>query len=114
MKIENGTGKKKTIFSDLINSFSSVKFMRNFDMVVASRDYLTTKIWDLRKNPGGMVQQYHVADYLEKNLCNLYEDDSIYDKFFLDISPDSKYMVTGAYNKSGHILDIAGTYNVSM
>jgi len=110
LKIENGTGKKKTIFSDLINAFSSVKFMRNYDHLLASRDYMTSKIWDIR-NQGQPVATYHTTDYFEKNLCNLYEDDSIYDRFFMDISPCSKYMLTGAYNKSGHIIDIDGNYN---
>jgi hypothetical protein len=43
---------------------------------------------------------------LEKNLVNLYEEDSIYDKFFMDVSPDNGYMVTGGYNKSAHVIDI--------
>jgi serine/threonine-protein phosphatase 2A regulatory subunit B len=52
-----------------------------------------------------------VCDYLEKNLVNLYEEDSIYDKFFLDVSPCNNYLLTGAYNKSAHIVDISGTNN---
>lgn len=44
----------------------------------------------------------------------MYEDDAIYDKFFLDISPDDNYLVTGAYNKSGHVIDIAGSSNVAL
>lgn len=51
---------------------------------------------------------------MEKNLLSLYEEDYIYDKFFLDISPCNNYLVTGGYNKSGHIADINGTYNVSL
>ena len=42
---------------------------------------------------------------------NLYEEDSIYDKFFLDVSPCNGYVVTGAYNKSGHVIDITGSNN---
>lgn len=55
-----------------------------------------------------------MCDYLEKNLLSLYEEDCIYDKFFLDISPDNGYIVTGAYNKSGHVLDISGTTNTAI
>lgn len=47
-----------------------------------------------------------MTDYLEKNLVNLYEEDSIYDKFFMDLSPDNNYVITGAYNKSAHIIDL--------
>lgn len=87
--------------------------MRNYDHLIATRDYMTTKIWDIRMQ-GAVVASYHCTDYFEKNLCNLYEDDSIYDRFFLDVSPCSKFMLTGAYNKSGHVMDIEGSYNVSM
>ena len=52
-----------------------------------------------------------MCDYLEKNLVNLYEEDSIYDKFFLDVSPCNNHIVTGGYNKSGHIIDITATGN---
>lgn len=51
---------------------------------------------------------------MEKNLLSLYEEDFIYDKFFLDISPCSNYLVTGAYNKSGHVIDISGTTNTAL
>lgn len=44
-------------------------------------------------------------------MVNLYEEDSIYDKFFLDVSPDSQYVITGAYNKSAHIIDVTGSNN---
>lgn len=55
-----------------------------------------------------------VTDYLEKNLVNLYEDDQIYDKFFLDVSPHSNYIVTGGYNKCGHIIDMNAGSNVTL
>lgn len=44
----------------------------------------------------------------------MYEEDSIYDKFFMDISPDNNYLVTGSYNKNAHIIDIAGSHNVTL
>lgn len=44
----------------------------------------------------------------------MYEDDSIYDKFFMDLSPCSNYILTGSYNKSGHVIDINGDNNVTV
>jgi hypothetical protein len=44
-------------------------------------------------------------------LINLYEEDSLYDKFFLDVSPCNGYVVTGGYNKSGHIIDLGLGHN---
>lgn len=81
--------------------------------MLATRDYLTVKLWDIRQgmnnyefpatatglktsNPLMTIQ---VCDYLERNLFNLYEDESFYDKFFLDVSPCGKYLLTGAYNR---------------
>lgn len=45
---------------------------------------------------------------------NLYEEDSIYDKFFMDASPCGSYVLTGAYNKSAHIIDITGSHNFTL
>lgn len=56
----------------------------------------------------------YVCDYLEKSLVSLYEEDSLFDKFFLDVSPDQQYVVTGGYNKSAHIIDVNGTNNVTV
>jgi hypothetical protein len=58
--------------------------------------------------------QAHVVDYLEKNLVNLYEEDAIYDKFFLDVSPNNDYILTGGYSKSGHVIDIGFNSNNSI
>jgi hypothetical protein len=44
----------------------------------------------------------------------LYEDDSIYDRFFLDMSPCGNYFMTGAYNKSAHVVDVNSNYNLSL
>jgi len=109
-----GINKKKTIFSDLVNSLSSAKFLKQTDYGVLSRDYIGLKVWDIRGTSEVPQNSYNVCDFLEKNLCSLYEEDSIYDKFFMDLSPDGKHAVTGNYNKNAHIIDIAGTYNVTL
>jgi serine/threonine-protein phosphatase 2A regulatory subunit B len=103
--------KRKTLFSDLVNSISEGKFLTEVDYGIATRDYLGVKLWDLRATSKTPERSYHVCDFVEKNLCQLYEDDSIYDKFFLDISPDNKYLATGNYNKNAHVIDIAGSQN---
>jgi len=78
-----------------------------------SRDYLSVKLWDVRfgRQP---IATIAVCDYLEKNLLSLYEEDFIYDKFFLDVSPCSGYIVTGAYNRSAHVLDLAASHNLAL
>ena len=32
----------------------------------------------------------------------------------MDLSPCNNYLVTGAYNKSGHVIDIAGSHNTAL
>lgn len=43
---------------------------------------------------------------MEKKLCELYETESIFDKFDMQISPDSSMILTGAYNSNVHVIDI--------
>lgn len=107
-------GQKKNAFSELINSLSFGKFLRAYPHHIVTRDYLSVKLWDVRSTSKAPVSQIAVCDYIEKNLLSLYEEDFIYDKFFLDVSPCNQYVVTGAYNRSAHVLDIAGTQNVAL
>lgn len=74
---------------------------------------MSVKLWDVRSGRAPLAS-IAVCDYLEKNLLSLYEEDFIYDKFFLDVSPCSGYVVTGAYNRSAHVLDLAATNNLAL
>lgn len=98
----------------MLNTLSSCKFLKTKPSLIATRDYLSVKIWDIKGTSRKPMTSISVCDYLEKNLVNLYEDDSIYDKFFMDVSPCGNYMLTGAYNKSAHIIDIYGNNNVTV
>ena len=49
---------------------------------------------------------FNVTDYLEKKLCEVYESETIFDKFDLQISPDSRLVLTGAYNSNFHVIDL--------
>lgn len=55
-----------------------------------------------------------MTDYLEKKLCEVYESETIFDKFDLQISPDSSQVLTGAYNSSAHIIDVQNNTNSSI
>ena len=48
VNFEVGINQKKAIFSDLINSLSSGKFLKFTDYGVITRDYIGIKIWDIR------------------------------------------------------------------
>lgn len=69
----------KSFFSEIISSISDVRFSSS-GRYIMSRDYLTVKIWDvaMERRP---VQTFHIHDYLRSKLCDLYENDCIFDKF---------------------------------
>ena len=48
LKFDVSMGSKKNAFSDMINSLSYGKFMKNYPNHVVTRDYLTIKLWDIR------------------------------------------------------------------
>lgn len=68
------------------------------------------QIWDIR-NQSKPCKVFNVTDYLEKKLCELYESENIFDKFDLEISPDSSMLLTGSYNSTAHVIDIKNQTN---
>lgn len=101
-------------FKKWLNYVSGAYFLANGNHVI-SRDYMSVKLWDIRHSTGmhhsKPVYSAQVTEYMEKNLTKLYEQDSLDDEFFLSLSPDSKHIVTGAYNKSAHVIDTNATTN---
>jgi serine/threonine-protein phosphatase 2A regulatory subunit B len=80
---------------------------------MVSRDYVAVHIWDVRNNKTP-VRTFNVTDYLEKKLCEVYESETIFDKFDLQISPDSQHILTGAYNSSAHLIDVQNNSNCTI
>lgn len=101
---------KKHFFTDIINSISRAKYSPVSDNYIFSRDYLGIQIWDVR-NTKTPCKILNVTDYLEKKLCEAYENETIFDKFDLQISPDSKFLLTGAYNSNAHVIDLEKSTN---
>jgi len=87
---------KRSFFSEIIASVSDVKFSKD-GRYFLSRDYLTLKLWDvnMEKSP---VATFNVHDHLRPRLCDLYEKDSIFDKFQCCIRGDGKHVASGSYN----------------
>ncbi|KAL7667960.1 hypothetical protein ACOME3_008683 [Neoechinorhynchus agilis] len=105
-------------FSEIIGSMSDVKFGKpgdvrgGHDFLMATRDYLTVKVWDSRQN-SRPLEIYNVHEHVKPLLCTLYENDSIFDKFDCSFSPDDRHIVTGSY---GHLFSCINrnTQNVSI
>lgn len=87
---------QKSFFSEIISSISDARFSRD-GRYILSRDYLTVKIWDvnMEKHP---VRTINICDNLRSKLCDLYENDCIFDKFECTFSGDGKYALSGSYN----------------
>jgi serine/threonine-protein phosphatase 2A regulatory subunit B len=93
-------------FQELVTTISDVKFSPCGRMMV-SRDYLTMKIWDVRYEAGPVrIVKFH--DHLLNKLCDLYENDAIFDKFEACWSNNSSQLLTGSYNNTFYICDAFG------
>ena len=74
---------RKNFFTDIVSSVSRAKFSPLADdPYIFSRDYLSVHVWDIR-NTRTPARSFNVTDYLEKRLCEVYESESIFDKFDL-------------------------------
>lgn len=62
-------------------------------------------MWDVRQTRSP-VMSLNVNDYLEKRLCEVYESESIFDKFDMQVSPNGQHILTGSYNANAHVIDL--------
>ncbi|MBA0777706.1 hypothetical protein Gotri_005693, partial [Gossypium trilobum] len=85
----------RSFFTDIIASISDIKFAKDGRHIL-SRDYLTLKLWDINMD-SGPVATFQVHEYLRPKLCDLYENDSIFDKFECCLSGDGLRVATGSY-----------------
>ncbi|XP_006644337.2 serine/threonine protein phosphatase 2A 55 kDa regulatory subunit B beta isoform-like isoform X2 [Oryza brachyantha] len=86
----------RSFFTEIIASISDIKFSMDGRHIL-SRDYMTLKLWDINMN-SGPVATFQVHEYLRPKLCDLYENDSIFDKFECCQSGDGLRVATGSYS----------------
>nr|GEY25488.1 serine/threonine protein phosphatase 2A 55 kDa regulatory subunit B beta isoform-like isoform X1 [Tanacetum cinerariifolium] len=86
----------RSFFTEIIASISDIKFGRE-GRYLLSRDYMTLKLWDINMD-SGPVSTFQVHEHLRPKLCDLYENDSIFDKFECCLSGDSQRVATGSYS----------------
>jgi len=88
---------QKSFFSEIISSISDAQFIGPEGRFILSRDYLTLKVWDVQmeSRPLAVIP---IHEYLKVHLCDLYENDCIFDKFEAASSADGSRYVTGSYN----------------
>ncbi|KAK4481994.1 hypothetical protein RD792_012910 [Penstemon davidsonii] len=86
----------RSFFTEIIASVSDIKFAKD-GRYILSRDYMTLKLWDVSMD-SGPVETFQVHEYLRPKLCDLYENDSIFDKFECCLSGDGHRVATGSYS----------------
>ncbi|KAJ7517847.1 hypothetical protein O6H91_21G042300 [Diphasiastrum complanatum] len=86
----------RSFCTEIIASISDIKFARG-GRYILSRDYMTLKLWDVNME-ASPVLTFKVHEYLRPKLCDLYENDSIFDKFECCLSGDGLRVATGSYN----------------
>ncbi|CAO3622293.1 unnamed protein product [Cunninghamella echinulata] len=102
----------RSFFSEIISSVSDVRFSQD-GRYILSRDYLGLKIWDINMN-NRPVQTIQIHDQLRNRLCDLYENDCIFDKFECMFSADGKSVLSGSYSNTFHIYDCEGKSDIAL
>lgn len=93
----------KSFFSEIISSISDVRFSHD-GRYIMSRDYLTLKVWDVNMESRPLAT-IPIHDYLRPKLCDLYENDCIFDKFEGNWGPTGSTVLTGSYSNYFHLID---------
>ena len=60
------------------------------------------------------MQTLNVTEYLDKKLVQVYENERIFDKFDLSVSPDSRMILTGSYFNHAHVIDLQRRVNSTL
>uniref|UniRef100_A0A1J3JY68 Serine/threonine-protein phosphatase 2A 55 kDa regulatory subunit B n=2 Tax=Noccaea caerulescens TaxID=107243 RepID=A0A1J3JY68_NOCCA len=95
----------KSFFTEIIASVSDIKFAKE-GRYLLSRDYMTVKLWDINMD-SGPVATFQVHEYLKPKLCDLYENDSIFDKFECCISGNGMRAATGSYSNLFRVFGVS-------
>ncbi|KAG1453462.1 hypothetical protein G6F46_006861 [Rhizopus delemar] len=102
----------RSFFSEIISSVSDINFSHD-GRYILSRDYLTVKIWDLNMN-NKPIQTINIHNQLRSRLCDLYENDYIFDKFECTFSGNDSHVMTGSYSNTFHLYDREGKTDITL
>lgn len=86
----------KSFFTEISASISNIKFATDGRHIL-SRDYMNLKLWDIRMGTSP-VAAYKIHEHLRPTLSDLYNSDSIFDKFDCCLSGDGLHFATGSYS----------------
>ncbi|KAJ7331361.1 protein phosphatase 2A regulatory B subunit [Mycena albidolilacea] len=95
-----------SFFSEIISSISDAQFSPD-GMQILARDYLTLKLWDVRSE-ARPLRTIPVHDHLKGRLCDLYENDCIFDKWECVWGAGGRQFLTGSYHNYFRVYDAEG------
>src|SRR5690606_37629154 len=78
-----------SFFSEIVGSVSDVKFSPD-GRYLLTRDYLSMQVWDMNME-AKPLKIIPVHDAVKPKLCDLYENDVIFDKFECSFNHDGTY-----------------------
>lgn len=87
---------RNSFFSEILASICDIKFSPN-GRYILTRDYMNLRLWDINMERDPLLV-VPVHEHLRSKLCNLYENDCIFDKFQCNFSSDGGSLLTGSYN----------------
>jgi serine/threonine-protein phosphatase 2A regulatory subunit B len=102
----------RSFFSEIIASISDVQFGAGGRYLLA-RDYLTLKVWDVAMEARPLAT-FSVHETLRSKLCDLYENDAIFDKFECAMSGDGASAATGTYSNLFRVFSTRGDGDASV
>ncbi|KAL0417124.1 UNVERIFIED_CONTAM: Serine/threonine protein phosphatase 2A regulatory subunit B alpha isoform [Sesamum latifolium] len=86
----------KSFFTEIIASITDLKFA-NDGRHILSRDYMNLKLWDINMD-ARPVATFRIHENLRPKLCDLYNNDAIFDKFECCLAKDRLNFATGSYS----------------
>ncbi|KAJ9677789.1 hypothetical protein PVL29_022649 [Vitis rotundifolia] len=86
----------KSFFTEIVSSISDIKFASDGRHLL-SRDYMNLKLWDIRMETSP-VAIFKIHEHLRPKLCDLYNNDAIFDKFECCLSGYGLHFATGSYS----------------
>ncbi|KAK8536995.1 hypothetical protein V6N13_041946 [Hibiscus sabdariffa] len=86
----------RSFLTEIVASISDIKFSVDGRHIL-SRDYMNLKLWDVRMD-SSPVATFKIHEHLRPKLCELYNNDSIFNKFECCVSGDGLHFATGSYS----------------
>ncbi|XP_073039801.1 serine/threonine protein phosphatase 2A 55 kDa regulatory subunit B beta isoform-like isoform X2 [Primulina eburnea] len=86
----------KSFFTEIIAAITDLKFA-NGGRHILCRDFMNLKLWDMRMDTRP-VATYRIHEHLRPKLCDMYNNDAIFDKFDCCLAGDRLNFATGSYS----------------